>query len=279
MYLAALSLAAGRAAARGGPMRLPAARLAFAPAPGLRRRPCALRAEASSGRGSAAVAKAAGGAKPSSKADLAAPKGTRDLYPADMRVRTWLFGQWRRVAALHGFEEYDAPLLETEALYIRKAGEEVTEQLYNFEDKGGRRVALRPEMTPSLARMVVARRGALALPLKWFSIPQCWRYERMSRGRRREHYQWNMDVWGTEGVEAEAELLAAMVEFFSGVGLVPADLAVRVSSRAVLGEILASLGVDDASFAPVCVVVDKLEKVSARRGRKKKKRTPNAARP
>ena len=101
-----------------------------------------------------------------------------------------------------GFEEYDAPVLENEALYVRKAGEEVTEQLYCFEDKGGRRVALRPEMTPSLARMVMARAAALPAPIKWYSLPQCWRYERMTRGRRREHFQWNMDVWGVAGVEA-----------------------------------------------------------------------------
>lgn len=119
-------------------------------------------------------------------------KGTRDFYPEDMRLRNWLFDQWRRVGKLYGFSEYDSPVLESEALYTRKAGEEVTQQLYNFVDKGQRAVSLRPEMTPSLARMVMAKKGALPLPLKWFSIPQCWRYERMTRGRRREHFQWNM---------------------------------------------------------------------------------------
>jgi histidyl-tRNA synthetase len=113
--------------------------------------------------------------------DLQPPKGTRDFYPEDMRQRNWLFGHWKDVARLYGFEEYDAPVLENEALYVRKAGEEVTQQLYNFEDKGERRVALRPEMTPSLARMVLAKGKSLALPVKWFSLPQCWRYERMTR--------------------------------------------------------------------------------------------------
>jgi hypothetical protein len=126
------------------------------------------------------------------KLDKLPPKGTRDFYPEDMRLRTWLFDHWRNVAATHGFVEYDAPVLESESLYTRKAGEEVTQQLYNFRDKGDRAVALRPEMTPSLARMVMAKAGGLPLPLKWFSIPQCWRYERMTRGRRREHFQWNM---------------------------------------------------------------------------------------
>jgi histidyl-tRNA synthetase len=190
------------------------------------------------------------------------PKGTRDFYPEDMRLRTWLFDQWREVAKTYGFSEYDAPVLEAESLYTRKAGEEVTEQLYNFVDKGDRNVALRPEMTPSLARMVMAKKGGLSLPLKWFSIPQCWRYERMTRGRRREHYQWNMDVWGVSGVEAEAELLSAMVDFFERVGLSAEDVGIKVNSRLVIGEVLSELGIPEEKFAATCVLVDKLEKVS-----------------
>ena len=192
------------------------------------------------------------------------PKGTRDFYPEDMRLRTWLFDQWRDVAKTYGFSEYDAPVLESESLYTRKAGEEVTQQLYNFIDKGDRAVALRPEMTPSLARMVMAKKGGLTLPLKWFSIPQCWRYERMTRGRRREHFQWNMDVWGVAGVEAEAELLSAMVTFFQNVGLSSEDVGIKVNSRMVIGEVLTELGIPEEKFAATCVLVDKLEKVSAR---------------
>ena len=189
------------------------------------------------------------------------PKGTRDFYPEDMRLRTWLFDSWRNVARTYGFSEYDAPVLESEALYVRKAGEEVTEQLYNFIDKGNRTVALRPEMTPSLARMVLAKGGGLPLPLKWFSIPQCWRYERMTRGRRREHYQWNMDIWGVSGEEAEAELISAMVYFFSSVGLTSSDVGIKVNSRLVIGEILTELGIPPEKFAATCVLIDKLEKV------------------
>ena len=189
------------------------------------------------------------------------PKGTRDFYPEDMRLRTWLFDSWRNVARTYGFSEYDAPVLESEALYVRKAGEEVTEQLYNFIDKGNRTVALRPEMTPSLARMVLAKGGGLPLPLKWFSIPQCWRYERMTRGRRREHYQWNMDIWGVSGEEAEAELISAMVYFFSSVGLTSNDVGIKVNSRLVIGEILTELGIPPEKFAATCVLIDKLEKV------------------
>jgi histidyl-tRNA synthetase len=189
------------------------------------------------------------------------PKGTRDFYPEDMRLRTWLFDHWRSVAATYGFSEYDAPVLESEVLYTRKAGEEVTQQLYNFVDKGDRAVALRPEMTPSLARMVMAKKGGLPLPLKWFSIPQCWRYERMTRGRRREHFQWNMDVWGIAGEEADAELLSAMVMFFNKVGLTSEDVGIKVNSRLVIGEILTELGIPPEKFAATCVLVDKLEKV------------------
>jgi histidyl-tRNA synthetase len=178
-----------------------------------------------------------------------------------MRLRTWLFGKWRDAARSFGFVEYDAPVLESEALYTRKAGEEVTQQLYNFVDKGGRSVALRPEMTPSLARMVMAQKGGLSLPLKWYSIPQCWRYERMTRGRRREHFQWNMDIWGVSDVRAEAELIASMVHFFSSVGLTSEDVGIKVNSRLVIGEVLAGLGIPPSKFAATCVLVDKLEKV------------------
>lgn len=195
------------------------------------------------------------------KLDTNPTKGTRDFYPEDMRMRTWLFEQWRAVAKTYGFSEYDAPVLEAEALYTRKAGEEVTQQLYNFVDKGERAVALRPEMTPSLARMVMAKKGGIPLPLKWFAIPQCWRYERMTRGRRREHFQWNMDIWGVSGVEAEMELLSAMVTFFQRVGLTSEDVGIKVNSRLVIGEVLAELGIPEEKFAATCVLVDKLDKV------------------
>ena len=188
-------------------------------------------------------------------------RGTRDFYPDDMRLRNWLFERFHSAARSHGFEEYDAPVLESEELYTRKAGEEIVGQLYNFEDKGGRRVALRPEMTPSLARMVMARAGGLALPIKWYSIPQCWRYERTQRGRGREHYQWNVDIWGMNGVEADAELLSVLVQFFHSVGLKSEDLVIRISSRKVLEEVLGSLAIEGEIFAQTCVIVDKMDKL------------------
>jgi len=180
-----------------------------------------------------------------------------------MRLRNWLFERFHLAALSHGFEEYDAPVLETEELYTRKSGEEITQQLYNFEDKGGRMVSLRPEMTPSLARMVMARSGALPMPIKWYSIPQCWRYERTQRGRGREHYQWNVDIWGAEGVEADAELISVLVHFFRSVGLSSEDLVVRVSSRKVLEEVLGSLGIKGEDFTRTCIVVDKMDKLPA----------------
>ena len=190
-------------------------------------------------------------------------RGTRDFYPEDMRLRNWLFERFHAAARSHGFEEYDAPVLESEELYTRKAGEDIVGQLYNFEDKGGRKVALRPEMTPSLARMVMTRAGALALPIKWYSIPQCWRYERTQRGRGREHYQWNVDIWGMEGVEADAELLSVLVHFFNSVRLGSDDLVIRISSRKVLEEVLGSLGIEGETFAQTCVTVDKMNKLPA----------------
>ena len=195
------------------------------------------------------------------KVDVSPPRGTRDFFPEDKRFQNWLFGKFRAVSGAFCFEEVDFPVVESEALYVRKAGEEITGQLYNFEDKGGRRLALRPELTPSLARLVLQKGKALTLPAKWFAIGQCWRYERMTRGRRREHYQWNMDIVGADGVEAEAELLAAVVQFFQSVGLTAADVGIKLSSRKVLQEICARQGVPDAQFGAVCVVVDKIEKL------------------
>ena len=188
-------------------------------------------------------------------------RGTRDFYPEDMRLRNWLFDNFIAASLLHGFEEYDAPVLEHEDLYTRKQGEEITQQLYNFQDKGDRKVALRPEMTPSLARMVMAKAGSLPLPIKWFSIPQCWRYERTQRGRGREHYQWNVDIWGTTELSADAELISVMVTFFEEIGLSSDDVVISISNRKVLEEVLGSLGVEGDLFAKTCIVVDKMEKL------------------
>lgn len=195
------------------------------------------------------------------KIDVNPPKGTRDFPPEEMRLRSWLFHNFREVSRLFGFEEVDYPVLESEALFIRKAGEEIRDQLYCFEDRGNRRVALRPELTPSLARLVIQKGKSLSLPLKWFAIGQCWRYERMTRGRRREHYQWNMDIIGVPEVTAEAELISSVVTFFKQIGISASDVGFKVNSRKVLQEILRSYSLSENLFAKVCVIIDKIEKI------------------
>ncbi|CAD7972512.1 unnamed protein product [Amoebophrya sp. A25] len=201
--------------------------------------------------------------------DLAPPHGTRDFFPEEMRSQKWLFDKFSGTAKRFGFELYDAPVLENVALYERKAGEEITEQMYNFIDKDGASVTLRPEMTPSLARMVLnlmrEETGQMSaiLPLKWYSIPQCWRFETTQRGRKREHYQWNMDMIGVENITAEAELLAAVVDFFESVGLTSEDIKIKVNSRKVLGFVLAKAGVSDEQFAAATVIIDKQDKIGA----------------
>lgn len=192
--------------------------------------------------------------------------GSRDFYPDEMRVRNWLFGSFRDVAKSFAFQEYDAPVLEHEELYKRKAGEEIVDQMYNFEDKAGFKVTLRPEMTPTLARMILGRTNEsgdtkMILPCKWFSIPQCWRFETTQRGRKREHYQWNMDIVGVSSITAEVELLAAITTFFKNLGITATDVGIKVNSRKVMGGIMKAKGVTDEQFAAVCVIIDKLDKI------------------
>jgi len=192
--------------------------------------------------------------------------GTRDFYPEEMRARNYLFQHFKDVARLYAFQEYDAPVLEHEELYKRKAGEEITQQMYNFIDKSGYAVTLRPEMTPTLARMILGRttesgETKMILPVKWFSLPQCWRFETTQRGRKREHYQWNMDIVGVKSIAAEVELLSAITCFFLNVGITSKDVGIKVNSRKVMASILKSQGISDEQFAPVCVVVDKLDKI------------------
>jgi len=189
------------------------------------------------------------------------PKGTRDFYPEACRRRTWLFGLWRDAALRFGFEEYDGPVLESEELFTRKSGDEIVEQLYGFEDKGGRRVALRPEMTPTLARMIIAKGPALPKPIKWFSIPQCWRYERMQRGRGREHYQFNLDIIGVAGVQAECEVLACCTAALEAMGLTPKQVQVCYSSRRLLRDLMEQAGIGAKNVAPACLALDKRGKV------------------
>jgi histidyl-tRNA synthetase len=185
----------------------------------------------------------------------------RDFYPEDMRLRNRIFDAWRAAALDAGFEPYDACVVESLEILERKAGEEIVHQIYAFEDKSGRRLALRPEVTPSLARMIAARQSALTMPIKWFTVAQCFRYERMTRGRKREHYQWNLDVVGADGVSAEAEILAAAVAALRRMGVPDEAYRIRLSNRALLSELLIALGIASAHHAAVFLALDKRGKI------------------
>ena len=186
--------------------------------------------------------------------------GFRDFYPEQFAERAHIMGVWRDVARRFAFVEYDGPPLEPLELYTKKSGEEIVGQLYNFTDKGGREISLRPEMTPTLARMAAAKANALRKPIRWFSMPQLFRYERQQRGRLREHFQLNVDIIGEADVTADAELLAVAIEVMRGCGLTSQDVRARVSDRRLLRALLAALGVDDAATPAVFAVVDKLER-------------------
>src|SRR5438477_2734556 len=188
--------------------------------------------------------------------------GFRDFYPEQFAERAYIAGVWRDVARRFAFVEYDGPPLESLELYTKKSGDEIVGQLYNFTDKGGREVALRPEMTPTLARMASAKANALRKPIRWFSVPQLFRYERQQKGRLREHFQLNVDIVGEADVTADAELLAVAIEIMRGCGLTSADVRARVSDRRLLRALLAELGVAEAQAAAVFGVVDKFDRES-----------------
>src|SRR5512138_466716 len=174
-------------------------------------------------------------------------QGTHDFYPEDMAVRTWLYGVMRTVAESFGYQEWEAPLIETLDLYAAKSGEELVEkQSYVLTDREGQRVALRPELTPSLARMIAQRQEQMTFPVRWWSFGPFWRHERTQKGRRREFFQWNVDVLGAESPEADAENVAVLATFFRRVGLTPDHVAILVSNRKLLNARLEAFGVEQA---------------------------------
>src|SRR3954469_25186642 len=186
--------------------------------------------------------------------------GFRDFYPEQLAVRNYLMSVWRDVARKYGFVEYDGPPLEPLELYTRKSGDEIVGQLYNFKDKGDRNVSLRPEMTPTLARMVAAKANALRKPVRWFSVPQLFRYERQQRGRLREHFQLNVDIIGESDVTADAELLAVAIDIMREFGLTSADVRARVSDPCLLRAILAGLGTTEEQHPAIFGVIDKIHR-------------------
>ena len=195
--------------------------------------------------------------------DLQPVKGTRDFFPEEMRLRNWLFEIWRRTSVQAGFEEYDTCILEHENLYLRKAGDEISKQLFSFEDKSGRRLSLRPEMTPSLARLILQHKKSLSFPIKWFSMPQCFRYERMTKGRRREHFQWNADIIGQPTILAEAEILLLLISACESMGLTKKEFKVFINDRRILNSILSQINVPKEMHNTVMVILDKRDKISS----------------
>ncbi len=189
-------------------------------------------------------------------------KGTRDFFPAQMRFRRWLEERWRSVAEAYGYEEVDAPVLEPLELYARKSGDEIVRQLYRLTDQGGRELALRPEMTPSLARMLVAREASLPKPIRWYSLPRLFRHERPQRGRLREFFQLNLDLFGIADESADAELVCAAADVLRAVGLSDDEFRIHVNDRRLVDALLEAEGVPPPSRPAVLAAVDRLKRSS-----------------
>lgn len=194
---------------------------------------------------------------------IPAVKGTRDFYPPQMAVRNFIVEGWKAASRRSGFEEYDGPIFEYLSMYQIKSGEEIVEQLFSLTDRGGRQLAIRPEMTPTLARMVNQQIHALPRPIKWFSVPRLCRAERPQKGRLREFFQWNLDIIGAEDVLADAEVIFCAVDYLRSVGLTAEDIVVRISSRRLLAALLEEAGVAEEQLPSVYGVLDKKAKVPA----------------
>jgi len=190
-------------------------------------------------------------------------KGTRDFYPQDMAVRNWIIDGWKKVSIRNGFEEYDGPIFEYLKMYQIKSGDEIAEQLFSLKDRGGRDLAIRPEITPTLARMVNQQINSLPRPIKWFSVPRLCRAERPQKGRLREFFQWNIDIIGVDDVLADAEVIFCAVDYLQEVGLTPSDIVVKISSRKMLAALLMSIEVPDHELEGLYAILDKRSKVPA----------------
>ena len=189
-------------------------------------------------------------------------KGTREFYPEDMAFRTWLYAQMRAVSESFAYQEYDGPFLEKLDLYAAKSGEElVKEQSFVFMDRGGSEVALRPELTPSLARMVAQRQNLLNYPLRMWSFGPFWRYEQPQKGRTREFFQWNIDLIGVKSYQADAELLAVCASFFKRVGLTPEHVRINVNNRRLMDGALAKIGIEGEAKALAFRMIDRRDKM------------------
>lgn len=193
-------------------------------------------------------------------------KGTRDFYPEEMAFRSWLYGKVQEISRRFGYQEYEAPLLERLELYAAKSGEElVYEQSFVLTDRGGDELALRPELTPSLARMVAQRQAQLVLPVRWFSYGPFWRYERPQRGRTREFFQWNIDLLGAETPTADGEIVAIGAEFLRSVGLSSEEVAIFLNSRRLMERKLSEIGIGDDLREDVFRLIDRRDKLSVKK--------------
>src|SRR6185503_6773711 len=186
------------------------------------------------------------------------PLPSKDASSFDLR--NYIFSKWRETAVKYGFREYDGPPLETLDLYTTKSGEEIVGQLYNFSDKGNRAVSLRPEMTPTLARMIAASERNYKKPLKWFSLPQLFRYERHQKGRLREHFQFNADIFGETEPAADAELVALLIDSLRSFGLTSDDFVIRLSSRNAWQDFFNKRAADQSRAYEFYQVIDKMER-------------------
>ncbi len=190
-------------------------------------------------------------------------KGTRDFYPADMRLRNWFFGKIRKTLEASCFDEYGGPMLESLDLYIAKSGEELAgEQTYNFEDRGHRRMAIRPEMTPTVARMVAGKIGELNFPLRWFSIPNMYRCENPQRGRLREFWQVNVDIFGCDTYEADLETIVSAVRLLQAFGADSSMFTVHISNRRFFNDVVSAIaGTDAEGCRKISKIIDKRKKI------------------
>ena len=188
-------------------------------------------------------------------------KGTRDFYPAQMAIRNFIVDGWKGASVRNGFEEYDGPIFEYLKMFQIKSGDEIVEQLFNLTDRGGRELAIRPEITPTLARMVNQQINSLSRPIKWFSVPRLCRAERPQKGRLREFFQWNIDIIGEDSVLADAEVIFTTVDYLRSLGLTNQDIMVKISSRKLLAGFLKSIGVAEEKLDSLYTLLDKKPKL------------------
>ncbi|MBU2577708.1 ATP phosphoribosyltransferase regulatory subunit, partial [Patescibacteria group bacterium] len=190
-------------------------------------------------------------------------KGTRDFYPEDWAFQMWFYEKVKEVSLSFGFEEYEGPIIESLELYAAKSGEElVKKQAFTFKDQSEKVVALRPEMTPTLARMIAQKSGELTFPVKWFTFGRRFRYEKPQKGRGREFFQWDADILGSESPEADAEAIALAANLYRKLDLTPQEVRIKVNDRALLQERLVSLGIPEEKVVAVFRLIDKKSKVS-----------------